>query len=84
MVERRLAHQEGLAELHGKIEAQKILIGILLSDMIRRSTEPEQALAECERIVGQKPADSPPSALHDAMRKHLSETMRRLRANAVR
>ena len=84
MVERRLAHQEGLAELHGKIEAQRILIGILLSDMIKRSAQPEQALAECERAVGQKPADAPPSSLHDAMRKHLSETMRRLRADATR
>jgi hypothetical protein len=84
MVERRLAHQEALAELHGKIEAQRILIAILLSDMINRSSNPEQAISDCERILGRKPADAPPSTMHDAMRKHLTETVRRLRADVLR
>jgi hypothetical protein len=84
MFERRLAHQEGLADLNGKVEAQRILIGILLSEMVNRSGDPEQAVAECERIVGQRPTDAPPSTMHDAMRKHLDETVRRLRANLTR
>jgi hypothetical protein len=84
MFERRMAHQEALAELHGKIEAQRVLTEILLNEMVGRSSDPEQAVSDCERMMGLKPADAPPSTMHDAMRKHLSETVRRLRANLLR
>jgi hypothetical protein len=84
MVERRLAHQEALAELHGKLEAQRILVSILLNDMINRNSNPAQAIFDCKRMVGKKSADAPPSTMHDAMRKHLSETVRRLRADVLR